>query len=159
MTLPTKRTLLVCGSRLWCNRRSIRMRLSTFNPETVRVIHGAAHGADTIAAEEATALGFEVQAFPADWKTHGRKAGILRNLEMLREADEVLAFWDQESPGTSHTIEEARRRGFGKDSCLWIVTPRTVPDWNEQGTCSCERCVTRRTVGEDIGPCVVARKS
>ena len=121
--------MLVCGSRGWRDARSIRNRLTTYNPATTRVIHGAAMGADMLADVEARKLGFEVERFPADWKTHGKRAGILRNLAMLDEADMVLAFWGGTSPGTRHTIEEARRRGFQKDHRLWIVTPNTVAEW------------------------------
>lgn len=46
---------------------------------------------------------------PADWKTHGKAAGMLRNVEMEKVSDELLAFWDGESRGTQHMCEIVRR--------------------------------------------------
>lgn len=76
-------------------------------------MHGTARGADRLAAGYADSLGLEVEHYPADWKRHGKRAGILRNLEMLdAEPSLVIAFWNGRSCGTKHTIDEARRRGI-----------------------------------------------
>lgn len=46
------------------------------------------------------------------WESFGQRAGYLRNLAMLQlEPDLVIAFTNG-SPGTQHTIDEARRRGI-----------------------------------------------
>lgn len=97
--LPFK--LIVCGSRDWPEREraTIRAWLARFPPRTV-VIHGdCPTGADKIAGEVARELGFTVRAYPADWSTHGRAAGPIRNAAMLaaehREGaivDRCLAF-------------------------------------------------------------------
>lgn len=106
------RTILVCGSRDWTDAAAIFDRLNKLaGPLTI--LHGAAKGADTIAADIAWRLHHIVRAYPADWKTHGKKAGILRNLAMLdQNPDLVIAFQVGNSPGTQHTIDEARRRGI-----------------------------------------------
>lgn len=104
--------VLVCGSRDWSDIHTIRMRLLRLPPDAT-IVHGAAPGADTTAAWLAQDFGFTVEAHPADWKTHGKKAGVLRNIEMLdTEPHLVLAFWDGSSRGTAHTIREARKRGI-----------------------------------------------
>lgn len=103
--------VLVCGSRDWQDAEAIRARLVEL-PRGSEVIHGAARGADSIAATIARGLGLTERAFPADWRGKGRRAGILRNLAMLdEEPDRVLAFQRAGSRGTQHTIDEARRRG------------------------------------------------
>lgn len=106
------RKILVCGSRDWTDTAAIHQRLNQLlGPVTV--IHGAAKGADRIAANWAALKGHETQAFPADWTRHGKRAGILRNLEMLdRNPDLVIAFQIGNSHGTQHTINEARRHGI-----------------------------------------------
>ena len=54
-----------------------------------------------------------MRVLPADWSRHGRRAGVLRNLAMLDEQPtRVLAYHRAGSPGTTHTITEARRRGI-----------------------------------------------
>ena len=104
--------VLVCGSRGYSSRARIGLRLAEL-PAGSEVIHGAARGADEIADGFAREFGMKVTRYPANWFKHGRKAGIIRNVEMLdTKPDLVLAFWDGFSRGTKHTIDEAERRGI-----------------------------------------------
>ena len=104
--------VVVCGSREWDEPLAIKHRLHKL-PRGTTIIHGAAHGADTYAGLYARAMGFPVEEFPADRKTHGKRAGILRNLKMLdQKPDLVLAFQVNHSRGTQHTIDQAKRRGI-----------------------------------------------
>lgn len=65
------------------------------------IIHGAARGADTLAALFAKMFGLQVEAYPADWNGQGRAAGILRNQRMLDTGiGLVVAF-----PGGSGTAD------------------------------------------------------
>lgn len=107
--------VLVCGSRDWEDWVAIEARLTALpaEHEEVTILHGGARGADRCAGAVADLFGFAVRAFPADWEQHGKRAGILRNLQMLDEQpDLVIAFQRNESRGTQHTIDEARRRGI-----------------------------------------------
>ena len=102
--------VLVCGSRNWRDPDLIYNRLARL-PRGTTVMHGSARGADRQAAAYARALGLTVEGYPADWEALGRRAGIVRNLQMLDEKpDLVLAFWDGESKGTWHAICAARER-------------------------------------------------
>lgn len=104
--------VLVCGSRTWNDARTVRERLWAL-PRGTTIIHGAARGADILAATQARSLGLAERAFPADWRGLGKRAGIIRNLAMLDDGpDRVIAFWDGRSTGTKHTIDEAQRRGI-----------------------------------------------
>ena len=105
--------VLVCGSRDWTDADVIANRLADLAPDYPVVLHGGARGADLLADGICSVFGYEVQAFPADWRKHGKRAGILRNLAMLDEQpDLVIAFQRNGSRGTQHTIDEARRRGI-----------------------------------------------
>jgi hypothetical protein len=106
--------VLVCGDRYWNNRILFWVRLTQL-PEGTVIIHGNAAGADTLAADVAKRHGFEVIAFPADWKRYGRAAGPIRNRQMLDEKpDLVIAFHNNlsKSKGTKDCVEEAERRGI-----------------------------------------------
>ena len=106
--------ILVCGGREWNNAARILARLAPLGPGHT-IVHGAARGADTLAGHAAHSLGLTVETFPADWNKHGKKAGILRNLQMLdTKPDLVIAFHPsiETSKGTGHTVKEARRRGI-----------------------------------------------
>lgn len=108
--------VMVSGSRSWTDRDAIFQAFSIWEEmtgaESICLIHGGAQGADLLAADVASRdLDWQVRMFPADWKTHGKRAGILRNLEMLDERpDHVFIFWDGKSRGTKHVIDEVQRR-------------------------------------------------
>lgn len=107
--------VLVCGSRTWTDYGAIYRALSELVEERGRfvVMHGAARGADRLAGAAALRLGLEVIEYPADWKRHGRRAGYVRNEEMLGAGpDLVVAFHRDSSPGTAHMISVVRRAGI-----------------------------------------------
>lgn len=113
MTSPAVWTVLVCGSREWTNRDVIIRELHEL--PLGRLIHGNCRGADKLAAEIGRYLGWKVEPFPADWKALGKKAGPLRNRQMLDEKpDLVLAFHAgiERSKGTADCVQEANRRGL-----------------------------------------------
>ena len=105
--------VLVTGSRGWTDENAIHERLARL-PEGTTIIHGRAErGADKIADAHAIQLGFDVVRYRANWDRLGKRAGVIRNLEMLdTNPDLVLAFWDGSSRGTRLCIEAARERGI-----------------------------------------------
>jgi hypothetical protein len=106
--------LLVCGDRDWKDERLVLLEIEHRRPEVV--IEGEYRGADRAARAAADYFGIPVLPFPADWKTHGRAAGVFRNTQMLTEGkpDLVLAFHDdlENSKGTKDMIEQATAAGI-----------------------------------------------
>lgn len=103
--------VLVCGDRNWHNRFVIRKVLQIIKDDVTLLVHGAARGADSLAAQEAQILGIPTEAFPADWDKYGKPAGIIRNITMFTQTqpDLVIAFHDhiQSSKGTKHMARYA----------------------------------------------------
>lgn len=90
------------------------------------LLHGGAAGVDRIVAESVeadTRYGLTVR-FDADWEAHGKRAGVLRNVKMLEQADALVAIWDGESRGTKHAIDAAVKMGV--PVYLRIVSPDAV---------------------------------
>lgn len=78
------------------------------------IIEGGARGADQIAKVIAIYMGIPVQEFPADWKTYGKKAGAIRNQQMLdQNPDLVIAFHPDTgiTAGTRDMAMKARAKG------------------------------------------------
>lgn len=102
--------LIVAGSRSITDEKVLFRALDEYpnlrQPHTI--VSGRARGADTLGEEWANCMGIHLKLFPADWNTHGRKAGPLRNIEMGNYADVLLALWDGESRGTQHMIAYMR---------------------------------------------------
>jgi len=77
--------------------------------EKITFISGKCRGADRIGEEYARKNGYEIEYFSADWKRYGRAAGPIRNKEMVKSADLIVCFWDEESRGTKSLIEICRK--------------------------------------------------
>ena len=75
------------------------------------IVSGGAQGVDTAAQKAAEILGIPLKVFRPDYERYGRQAPLIRNIEILQYADEVLAFWDGESKGTAYTIRYAQKQG------------------------------------------------
>lgn len=73
-------------------------------PAQPELVCGMARGADLLGRYLWTHYGLPVHEFPADWRTHGKKAGHMRNKQMAEFGDVLLAFWDGESAGTRNMI-------------------------------------------------------
>lgn len=86
-------------------------RLRAEHPGLV-IISGGARGADRLAADYARRHGIELVLFHADWAAHGRRAGALRNRQIVDSADALVAFWDERSPGTRISLDMAFRKGI-----------------------------------------------
>ena len=100
--------ILVCGGRDYSDAQKVLEVLSEL--KGVTIVHGAARGADSIAANIAHRLGLEVEAHPADWLRYGKSAGAIRNQEMLDSGVQmVIAF-----PGGWGTADMVRRARMAK---------------------------------------------
>ena len=128
--------MLVCGDRNWLDRRfpdgkpddmlaywihdqTLDVLLTLAKTHGVdTVIEGCARGADRCGedfAEKYPLLIPNLLHFPAQWERLGKRAGPLRNIQMLDEGkpDFVVAFHDNlmESKGTRHMVTIADAAG------------------------------------------------
>lgn len=74
------------------------------------VVSGGAKGADSLAEKYAWQYKKKLCIFLPDWNKYGRRAGLIRNKEIVSNADGVLVFWDGKSRGTQHTINLAKEQ-------------------------------------------------
>lgn len=79
-------------------------------------------GADYLAEQLAKEKGFRITIYPADWNTHGKRAGFIRNSQMGEVGTHLLAFWDGKSKGTKMMIDIARRKGIPTEIIYYNTT-------------------------------------
>lgn len=82
------------------------------HPNNIEIVSGTARGADKLGEQYALNNKIPIIRFPADWNTYGKRAGYLRNQEMAKYADVLIAFWDGKSKGTKHMIDLALKHGL-----------------------------------------------
>lgn len=117
--------ILVTGSRDLTDYDLVHDALSELflegDIDEFTVVHGGARGADRIAGQWAGIMkryGVKEEVFNADWKQYGRRAGHLRNAEMIAtRPDRVLAFYHAEARnlGTRDCVKKARVAGIPVD--------------------------------------------
>lgn len=120
-------TVLVCGGRDYQDRERVYEALDMLHkahPITL-VVTGGASGADALGRHWAASKKITTRTYPAEWKIHGKKAGPIRNQQMLDDAkpNVVLAF-----PGGRGTTDMITR-AMGN-----FYRSRTVVIFNEQAT-------------------------
>lgn len=106
--------ILVCGGRDYFDQARVDRALDAIHKKhgVALLIHGGARGADTCGLLWAMNRGIPHQAFLADWDTHGKAAGPIRNQLMVDEGkpDAVVAF--PGGRGTADMISRATTHGI-----------------------------------------------
>lgn len=72
--------------------------------DTEEIVSGGAKGIDTCAEEYAKAHGIPFKLFKPEYEKYQRRAPRMRNFEMAKYSDCVIAFWDGKSSGTKHML-------------------------------------------------------
>jgi len=97
--------LAIIGSRDFNDYELLKQELEPYKNKITLVISGGAKGADTLGERWAKENNILIQIFLPDWNKHGRGAGLLRNHDIIKNCDVVIAFWDNKSTGTKQALE------------------------------------------------------
>lgn len=76
------------------------------------VLSGGADGVDRLGERWAREHRVPFERYLARWDEFGRVAGVIRNAEMARTAEALIAVWEGKSRGTADMIDRARRQGL-----------------------------------------------
>lgn len=108
--------LVVAGGREFNDYPLLKERLDFFlmdvDIKDIEIVSGKARGADFLGERYAEENGILIKEFPADWDTHGKRAGYIRNSEMASYGTHCVVFWDGVSKGSKMMIELAKRKGL-----------------------------------------------
>lgn len=99
--------LAVVGSRSLNNYSIVSNYLDSVTNLT-QIISGGAKGADKFARIYAKKHNIDLVEFKPDWAKYGKSAGYKRNKKIISACDEVVAFWDGVSKGTTHSFKLAQ---------------------------------------------------
>ena len=114
---------IVCGPRDMGFEHQKLVLDTIRNSGASHVIQGGARGADFMAKLATLTLKLVHEEFPADWETHGKRAGPIRNQKMLdQNPDLVIAFVPKTgiSRGTGDMVKRANKKGT---KVLIVVIP------------------------------------
>jgi hypothetical protein len=77
----------------------------------ITIVSGGTKGADSLGRDFAQKYGAKYLEFLPDWEKFGKSVGVIRNADIVKNSDFVLAFWDGQSRGTRHSLEFAQKTG------------------------------------------------
>lgn len=104
--------VIIAGSRDITSMEHVERAIKESGFNITTVVSGGARGVDSLGERWAEDNGITMVRFPADWKRHGKKAGYIRNEEMAKYGDALIAVWDGESRGTENMINLAQDNGL-----------------------------------------------
>ena len=93
----------VIGSRE-CGNISEKDIIKYLPYECLEIVSGGAKGIDTLAKKAAKILNVPCKEILPDYKKFSRRAPLVRNEEIVKSVDFVLAFWDLKSRGTASAL-------------------------------------------------------
>ena len=93
----------------------------------IEIVSGHCVGADRLGELYAEKHNAQVKIFPAEWKKYGKRAGIIRNKQMVDYISGfknkiVIAFVSANTKGTRNTIALAKRANIRVIEKKYIVT-------------------------------------
>lgn len=100
---------IIAGSRTVTDYETVKKGIESIAIPITVVLCGEAKGPDKLGKYWASENNIPVESYPADWEKHGKGAGFIRNIEMVKNADVLIAFWDGRSKGTEHVIKQAKK--------------------------------------------------
>jgi len=111
--------IAIIGSRGFCDYEKLCNIMNFYSDKASLIISGGAKGADLLGERWANENNIPTKIFLPDWNTHGKSAGFIRNKDIVENADLVIAFWDEVSKGTKHSIDLAIK----SNKQLLVITP------------------------------------
>jgi len=102
--------VIIAGSRTINDYQIVKDSILESKFKITEIVSGGAKGPDKLGEQYAEEFNIPVKKFIPDWNREGKKAGILRNIEMGNYANALIAIWDGESKGTKHMIQYATKK-------------------------------------------------
>lgn len=105
-------SVIIAGSRGITNYSLVKEAIKESGFKIKEIVSGGAIGVDSLGERYAKENNIPLNIFYARWDLFGKRAGRVRNEEMARNADALIAIHDGISNGTRHMIEIAKQKGL-----------------------------------------------
>lgn len=101
--------VIIAGSRTINDYKNVVNAIKNSKFEITEVVCGCAIGIDRLGQQWANVNQIPVKQMPANWNEYGKKAGIIRNIQMAQYADAAIIIWDGKSAGSKNMISEIKK--------------------------------------------------
>lgn len=105
--------VIVAGSRTITDPNVVAEAIKTSGFPVTEIIEGGCRGVDDLARNWAMWNNIPFTTHEADWDTHGKRAGFLRNTKMAEVGEALIAVMPHiGSKGTTMMIKIAKEKGL-----------------------------------------------
>lgn len=107
--------LAVIGSRNCYDYETIKRKLDYIHDNKfmiTSIVSGGAKGADSFGARWADENSVDKDIYLPDWNQYGKRAGFIRNEQIVVNCDVLIAFWDGKSRGTMNSLDLCEEHGI-----------------------------------------------
>lgn len=104
--------VIIAGGRDIRDYDAVKSAVEESEFTVLQVVSGAAKGVDYMGELWSEWRDVPCKRFPADWNTHGKAAGPIRNKQMAEYADALILVWDGKSRGSASMKREAIAAGL-----------------------------------------------
>lgn len=122
--------VVITGCRHWnayeLAEQVVNRLLARYGPGVI-IVHGAATGIDAAFREACEALGVEHEPHPARWDEHGKRAGPIRNQEMVDAGAQMCIAFHRAISASKGTRDCVRRALAAGIACYLIDGDHGVP--------------------------------
>lgn len=87
------------------------LRFSDIRVPITNLVSGGAKGIDSYVKRFSGESGIPLEEFKPDYSRYGKAAPLIRNEEIVKHADLIIAFPSKDSRGTFDTIKKAYKYG------------------------------------------------
>ena len=102
----------IIGSRGFDNYELLKVIMNEYIDKVDVIVSGGAKGADKLGERWASENGKSCLLFLPEWNKYGKSAGFIRNKDIVKNSELVLAFWDGVSKGTQSSIDLCKKYGI-----------------------------------------------
>jgi hypothetical protein len=103
---------IIAGSKNATNYFEVLIAVKASGFEITEIISSGAVGIDRLGEKYAIEHSIPFQRFLPDWMRFKKRAGPIRNAEMAKNADALIAIWNGSSKGTKNMIKTAQKYGL-----------------------------------------------
>jgi hypothetical protein len=100
--------VIIAGMRDFHDYSVVLGAIKSSGFKITEVVSGCSPGVDALGEQYAAENGLPVRRFPANWLRNGRAAGPIRNVQMAKYADALIAIWDGHGQLTRNMIKQAK---------------------------------------------------
>lgn len=102
----------IIGSREFDNYTQVKDVMNEYVDKVEVIVSGGAKGADMLGEMWAKENNKETLIFLPEWDKYGKRAGFIRNQDIVKNSNLVIAFWNGVSKGTKSSIDLCAKFGI-----------------------------------------------